>query len=105
MSTFDYGQSKQMAYRLVDKFGTDCKIMTKTKTKSAKCVLMSNTKTDKIDGPVSSTVKSVYVTGIDLEISPNDRITIKGSVYLITTAELYNFDNATKVLYVLTVAK
>lgn len=105
MSTFDYGQSREMAYRLVDKFGTDCKVRTSTRVRSAQCVFINNSKQERVDSPVQLTTKRVYLVGVDLELSVSDRLEIKRDVYLITAVETYNFDNQTKVLFVLEIAK
>jgi len=105
MSTFDYGKSKELAIRLVEKFGTECKVETKLKTQKAKIVFMSNTKADKAEGPVQQQDKKVYVAGTNLDINMNDRINVKNTVYLITSVEMYNFDNSSKILYILGISK
>lgn len=105
MSTFDYGNTKEMALRLVEKFGTDCKVSNATRTYSAKAVFMTNAKGTKDEGASITQNKRVYVCGISLEINPTNTLTFKNTVYLITGVEQYNFDGKTKVLYVLDVAK
>lgn len=105
MSAFDYAQSKEMALRLVEKFGTECKLITQTKTTTAKCVFMENKKNDTPAGPVQSTTRTVYVAGVNADVNTNDRINIKNTLYVITNTELYDFDNKTKVLYILTIGK
>lgn len=105
MSSYNYTKSKETAIKLVTKFGTDCKIITPIKTVKALCVFMSNNKKDSIDAPTQQTTKKVYVAGVDLEISVNNRFQIRQDIYLITSVDLYNFDNSTKVLYVLTLAQ
>lgn len=106
MSSFDYAGSKEMALRLVTKFGADCRIVTKTKSTKAKCVFMKNDKLDTPQGPVQQQTKTLYVAGTDNVISMNDKVELsRGDVYLVTSVQLYNFDNKTKLLYILEVAK
>ena len=105
MSTFDYQQSKQLAVNLVEKFGTESKVITPAKTVRVKTVFMDSRKFGRPDGAQQSQVKRVYAAGTEVEINTNDRLDIKGVVYLITNVEVYNFDNKTKVLYILDIAK
>lgn len=105
MSTFDYAGAKETAIRLVEKFGTICKVENGVKSKSAKVVFMNSKKGSRDDGATVQQSKQVYLTGINLEVNTNERLRIKNDVYLITDLETYNFDNSSKILYVATIAK
>ena len=105
MSTFDYAGSKELAMRLVEKFGTTCKIETATKIKNANVVFVDNTKGSGVDSATATKSKQVYVTGVDLDVAANDRLIYKKETYLILDVEEYNFDGNNRILLVMTVAK